>query len=100
MGSQYCVMQKTALPDQLKLSVLTAEIRRRLLNMDQRNDDVEVVDVINKFDEKMQRSGYQKKDRREVTEDANKGHLRNWKDAENIKLTHIEMELKAFMRGR
>ena len=49
MGSQYCLMNKTALPDQLKRSVLTAEIRRRLLNMDAESDIREVVECINKF---------------------------------------------------
>ena len=38
VGSKYCIMKRTAISDQLKKSVLTAEVRHRLQNIDEETE--------------------------------------------------------------
>ena len=76
MGSKLCIQKDTALPEQLKKSVLVAEVRMRLQNIDQYSETDEIVNVLNEYDEKMTRSGYKRKERLRVVSDGYIGYRR------------------------
>ena len=76
MAYKLCIKKQTALPEQLKKSVLTAEIARRLQSIDRYSETKDQVEEINRFELKITRSGYCREERKRVIEDAVIGHHR------------------------
>ena len=46
MISKYCNLKNTALPEKMMMSILSADIRRRMLNMDKECNEKDVAKVI------------------------------------------------------
>ena len=76
MGGRLCLQKQSALGEQLKKSVLVAEVSRRLQNCDQYTEVWEKVVVLNAFDGKLQRSGYNRVERRRIVSDGYIGYQR------------------------
>ena len=76
MSNKYCIMKKTALPSELKKSVLVAEATRRLFNMEEMTEDEEKIKELDRFNRKMKISGYKIDERRRIIADAVVGFTR------------------------
>ena len=68
--------KESAISDNLKKSVVVAEVRRRLLNQDPECGVCETEVILNEFDVRMLRSGYDSNERRRVIVDGCIGHMR------------------------
>ena len=58
MNSPYCIMEKSAMPEKVKITTLVQETIRRLRNMHTMVPESEVKEELGKWAEKMKRSGY------------------------------------------
>ena len=76
MNSKYCVMKEAGLTENTKRAVLAAEVLRRLFNMDEEVGRQVRDDVINKFSNKMRRSGYNSRERQLATMNGLIGYVR------------------------
>ena len=67
-----------------KIVVLSKELRRRLRNSDKRHSTAELLEIIEKFLQKMSDSGYDPKTREEVVRSAVRKHHRDLQTARNL----------------
>ena len=74
MSSQFCVMENSAMSWNTKRATLSQEIVRRMLNTSEQVTQSERDKIIEKFLAKMKKSGYSKRQRREVTIAGLKGY--------------------------
>ena len=69
MSSKYCLRKEAALSENLKKSVITSEVHRRLLNTREvKEQDIARVNCMESFTRRMTVSGYTKKDVVDVME--------------------------------
>ena len=64
--SRYCVMQGSAMGEQSKVSILTQEVNRRLLNTSETEPQTVRDNILNEFANKMEVSGYSQEQRRHI----------------------------------
>ena len=77
MRSKYCLRKEAALSENLKRSVLTSEVNRRLLNTREVNDqDGARKATMEKFCDKMSLSGYSRKEVKEIMRSGITGYER------------------------
>ena len=62
--------------------MLVAEVQRRLANIHEEVEMEENVDIINKFEERMMRSGFGREERRRIISDGVTGYARRMKKNE------------------
>ena len=74
MNSKYCIMEKSALPENTKTASLSQDLIRRMLNTSERISQVERNEIIEKYIEKLEVSGYNKVKRKKIIEAGLKGY--------------------------
>ena len=63
MSSKFCVRKDAALGEQLKRSVMSAEVIRRLMNTrESPEQEMKRLEILEEFSDKMRRSGYDEDD--------------------------------------
>ena len=73
MNSPYCIMERSAMPEKVKITTMVQEVIRRLRNCHKVVPESEVREELSKFAEKMKRSGYAEKTRKMVIIAGKKG---------------------------
>ena len=81
MGTKYCVMEGSAMSDNMKRATLSQEVVRRMVNTDEEQPQQQRNEILELFTIKMQRSGYNSKQRKEIIISGLKGYERKLKRA-------------------
>ena len=74
MASPYCIMEKSAMPESTKVSSLAQDLVRRMTNTTEMVTQQERDSIVEDYILKLARSGYNKKQRREIIESGLKGY--------------------------
>ena len=91
MKTPYVVMQRTAMGEHQKSSILSNELVRRLSNVNiERVDHTEVIEIIEKFTQQLKTSGYGIKQSRDLVV----GGIKGWRN----RIKRREREGRGFYR--
>ena len=74
VSSPFCIMEKSAMAENTKISSLSQDLVRRMLNTSEMVSQVHRNDIIEKYAKKLERSGYSKVQRRRIIEAGLKGY--------------------------
>ena len=66
MNTKYCIMEKSAMSENVKITTMVQEVIRRCRNHNSKVPEEEVKEVLSVYSEKMARSGYGYSTRRRV----------------------------------
>ena len=74
MNSKYCILERSAMPEQSKISSLTQDLIRRMINTDEKVEQPKRNEIVEVFIEKLRSSGYKKCQVREIVQCGLKGY--------------------------
>ena len=94
MNSPFCILEKSALPDNTKISSLSQEVVRRMLHTSELVPQEERNQVVEKFVSKLKLSGYRDDQVREIVKAGLKGYERKLGKAKNMG-TSVHREAKS-----
>ena len=81
MNSPFCILEQSALPDNTKISSLSQDVVRRMLNTSELVPQEERNNIVEKFISKLRRSGYRKDQVKEIIKAGLKGYERKLEKA-------------------
>ena len=100
LKTPYCVMKSSAMPASSKISILSQDLIRRMMNCSETVSQSERDSIVNKYIDRLVTSGYNKDQVREIVESGLLGYERKLERARKNKIPLHRPAVKVYCRWR